>query len=90
MRLSQLFRSKEQVRLLEHLITNKGRVFSQSSLAEFLDVSPTTIARVVKPLINEGVILFERYQRGMKLFCLNEENEKARLLIDFHDRLQRL
>jgi Mn-dependent DtxR family transcriptional regulator len=88
--LSQLFRSKAQSRLLEYLLTNKGRVFNQASLAKFLDVSPTTVARVMGPLIAEGIVLFERYERGMKMFCLNEENEKARLLIDFHEKLKEL
>ncbi len=72
------------------MLTNKGRVFNQSGLSKFLGVSPTTIARVMGPLIEEGIVLFERHQRGMKFFCLNEENEKARLLIDFHDKLQKL
>jgi DNA-binding MarR family transcriptional regulator len=90
MRLSQLFRSKEQTRLLEYLIMNKGRVFNQSSLAESLGVSPTTIARVTAPLISEGLVMFERHPRGMKFFCLNEENQKTSLLVEFCDRLQKM
>ena len=89
-RLIELFRSKEQSRLLEYLLANRGRVFNQSSLARFLGVSPTTVARVIEPLIDKGMVLFERYDRGMKVFCLNEEDERTRLLIDFHEKLQKL
>jgi DNA-binding transcriptional regulator YhcF (GntR family) len=88
-RLSQLFQSKAQVRLIEHLLTNSERLFNQSTLSQFLRVSPTTVARVVKPLVDEGIVLFERYDRGMKVFCLNQDNEKTKLLMDFHERLQR-
>jgi len=41
-------------------------------------------------LIDKGIVLFDRYDRGMKIFCLNEEDPKARLLIDFYEKLQKL
>jgi len=33
-------------------------------------------------------LLFERFDQGMKIFTLNESEEKTRLLIDFHRRLK--
>jgi hypothetical protein len=53
-------------------------------------MSPSTIARIVEPLVKEKLLLYERYNEGMKIFALNESEERTRLLIDFHRRLKQL
>jgi len=77
---------------LEYLLEHAGsrRVFSQAALANFLVMSPSTIARIVEPLVKEKIILFERFNQGMKIFALNEDEEKTKILIDFHRRLKEL
>lgn len=92
LKLSEVFQSKAQVRLLEYLLENSGkqRVFNQASLANLLGLSPSTIARIVDPLINEKILLYERFERGMKIFTLNEENERTRALMEFHKRWKEL
>ncbi len=92
MRISSVFQSKAQVRLLEYLLENAGnqRVFNQAILATSLGLSPSTIARIVDPLIKEKILLYERFDRGMKMFALNESEEKTKALIDFHKRLKEL
>jgi Mn-dependent DtxR family transcriptional regulator len=89
-KLSDVFQSKAQVKLLEYLLENAGaqRVFNQATLANMLDLSPSTIARIVEPLINEKILLYERFDKGMKIFTLNEADEKTRALIDFHRKLK--
>jgi Mn-dependent DtxR family transcriptional regulator len=89
-RLSDVFQSKAQVKLLEYLLENAGsqRVFNQATLANMLGLSPSTIARIVEPLINEKILLYERFDKGMKIFTLNEADEKTRALIDFHRKLK--
>jgi len=91
-KLTDLFQSRAQVRLVEYLLENAGsqRVFNQATLANFLEVSPSTIARIVEPLIKEKIILYERFEQGMKIFTLNESEEKTKALIDFHRRLKEL
>ena len=88
-RISDLFQSKAQVKLVEYLLDNAGsqKVFNQATLANYLGLSPSTIARIVEPLVKEKILLFERFDQGMKIFALNESEEKTRLLIDFHRRL---
>ncbi len=66
------------------------RVFNQATLAILLGVSPSTIARIVEPLIKEKILLYERFDKGMKIFTLNEAEEKTRTLIDFHRKLKEL
>jgi hypothetical protein len=74
------------------MLENAGaqKVFNQATLANYLDLSPSTIARIVEPLVREKILLFERFDQGMKIFALNESEEKTKLLIDFHRRLKML
>jgi DNA-binding MarR family transcriptional regulator len=92
LKLSDVFQSKAQVRLLEYLLESAGtqRVFNQATLANYLGLSPSTIARVVEPLIREKILLYERFDEGMKIFTLNEAEDKTRALIEFYKRLKEL
>ena len=90
MRLVDIFQSKAQVKLVEHLLQNRQKVFNQAGLARFLNVSPSTIARIAEPLVKSKILLFERYQKGMKIFALNEEEPAARSLIEFYEKIRQL
>lgn len=91
-KLTDVFQSKAQVKLLEYLLERAGsqKVFNQETLANFLNMSPSTIARIVEPLVKEKILLFERFDQGMKIFALNEADEKTRTLIDFYKRFRGL
>ena len=80
------------MKLLEYFLENAGaqRVFNQATLANFLGLSPSTIARIVEPLIKEKILLYERFDGGMKIFTLNEAEEKTKALMEFHRRLKEL
>lgn len=66
------------------------RVFNQATLANFLGLSPSTIARIVEPLVKEKILLYERFDGGMKIFTLNEAEEKTKALMEFHRKLKEL
>ena len=68
----------------------KQKLFNQAALARFLNVSPSTIARIVEPLVKQKIVLFDRFERGMKILALNEEEVKTRVLIEFYEKLRRL
>jgi predicted transcriptional regulator len=89
-RLTDIFQSRAQVKLVEHLLENPSKVFNQSTLASFLDVSPSTIARTIEPLVQHGIVLFDRYEGGMKILALNQDNQKTKALVDFNERLRAL
>jgi DNA-binding transcriptional regulator YhcF (GntR family) len=78
------------VKLVEHLLENPGKVFNQTTLAGFLDVSPSTIARIIEPLVQQGIVLFDRYEGGMKILALNQDNQKTKALMDFNEKLKAL
>lgn len=92
MKITDIFQSKAQVKLLEYMLESAGRqrVFNQALLANLLGLSPSTIARIVEPLVKEKILLYERFEQGMKIFTLNESEEKTRALIDFYNRLKEL
>jgi predicted transcriptional regulator len=88
--LTDIFQSRAQVRLVQHLLENSGKVFNQSTLAGFLDVSPSTVARIIEPLVKHGIVLFDRYEGGMKILALNQDSQKTKVLLDFYERLRPL
>ncbi len=90
MRLSDLFQSKAQVKLVEHLLQNRDKVFNQAGLARVMDVSPSTVARIAEPLVKCKIVRFERYGKGMKIFALNKEEAAARNLMEFYDKIREL
>jgi predicted transcriptional regulator len=87
-RLTDIFQSRAQVKLVEHLLENPGKVFNQSTLAGFLNVSPSTVARIIEPLIKHGIVLFDRYEGGMKILALNQDNHKTKALMDLNEKLK--
>jgi DNA-binding MarR family transcriptional regulator len=89
-KLADLFQSKAQTRLIEYMLENRSKVFNQSTLARFLDCSPSTIARIIEPLVKENIVVYERFNQGMKVLCLNLEEGKTKLLLEFHEKLKSL
>lgn len=89
-KLADLFQSKAQTRLIEYMLENGSKVFNQSTLARFLDCSPSTIARIIEPLVKENIVVYERFNQGMKVLCLNLEEGKTKLLLEFHEKLKSL
>lgn len=88
--LTELFQSRAQVKLVQHLLENPTKVFNQSTLAAFLQVSPSTVARIIEPLVKHGLVLFDRYEGGMKILALNQDNQKTKVLMDFYEQLKTL
>ncbi len=88
--LIRIFGSKAQTRLVQYMLDHKGRIFNQAGLATYLDVSPSTVARIIQPLIEEGMLSYEQIGGQMKVLALNDENEKTKALIEFNRRIQNL
>lgn len=89
-RLVSIFGSKAQTKLLQYLLDHRGRVFNQAGLSRLLSISPSTIARILVPLIEEGIINYEQVGGQMKIIALNEENEKAKAIIELYEKIKNL
>lgn len=88
--LTRIFGSKAQTRLVQYLLDHRGRLYNQAGLARLLSMSPTTIARVIVNLAEDGVINYEQISGQMKIIALNEESGITRALIDFYEKIRRL
>ena len=89
-RLVSIFGSKAQTKLLQYLLDHRGRIFNQSGLSHLLNISPSTIARVMAPLIDEGIISYEQVGGQMKIIALNDESEKTKMIMDFYEKIKNL
>jgi len=88
--LVRIFGSKAQTRLVQYMLDHKGRIFNQAGLATYLDVSPSTVARIIQPLVEEGMLNYEQIGGQMKVLALNDENEKTKALLEFNQRIRDL
>lgn len=86
--LLRIFGSKAQTRLVQYLLDHRGRLYNQAGLARLLDMSPTTIARVIVSLVEEGIITYEQISGQMKIIALNEENETTQALIELNEKMK--
>jgi hypothetical protein len=53
-------------------------------------MSPSTIARIIISLVEEGLLHYEQVSGQMKILTLNENNEKTQALIELCEKLQKL
>jgi len=87
--LVSIFNSKAQVKLLQFLLDNPNKIVTQNFIAKLLNLSPSTIARVIQPLEKENIIKIEEVKK-MKVITLNTENEITKILIDFNSKIKNI
>lgn len=89
-RLVSIFSSKTQTKFLQYLLDHRGRIFNQAGLSRLLSVSPSTVARILVPLIEEEIINYEQVGGQMKIIALNEESENTKAIIEFYERIKNI
>ncbi|MGC8961716.1 MAG: hypothetical protein ACP5K1_04640 [Candidatus Bathyarchaeia archaeon] len=89
-KLSEIFASKTQAALIEHLLDNRGRFYNQLALAKTLGVSSSTIARLIENLAKLEIVKYERFNGGVKVIALNDASEISRILMNFHSKIKYL
>jgi hypothetical protein len=90
MNLTTIFGSKRQTQLVEYLLDHPNRVFNQAGLSRFLFCSPSTISRVIEPLLEEDILVYEQISGQMKIIALNTESDKVIALMDFYQIIKQL
>lgn len=79
-----------QTKLIFYLLDNSTKVFHQAGLSRYLNCSPSTVARVITPLVEEGILMYEQISGQMKILALNVESEKAKTLLEFYHKMKSL
>jgi len=85
MKLEELFASKAHAKLIQFMLENADKGFSQNHLARMTGLAPSTVARVCSNLESLGLV--ESYLlEGVKLIMLKRNSHIARALAAFHEK----
>jgi len=85
-----MFGDNVQTRLLEHLLENPSKVFTQAELAREMGCSPSSVSRIIELLKKERVVMVENVGELMKAIALNIKEPRTEILIKFYSELKRL
>ncbi|MFB0560682.1 MAG: MarR family transcriptional regulator [Candidatus Lokiarchaeia archaeon] len=88
--LEEIFDGKAQTRVLQFLLENKGKAFNLSEIAEQVEVAHSTVGRVIKQLLDQELVEEITRWKQMRIVRLNEENEKAKILLKFLEDIKNL
>ncbi len=83
MRLSEVFASRVQARVLEELLNAPHTIFTQVELARRAGCSSSSVDRALKNLMRLGLIRIERLSAN-KIVALNLNSRVVSLLIQFN------
>lgn len=86
----ELFESAAQVKILQFLLENKGKAFNLSEIAERTKVAHSTVGRVIKQLLDQDLVEEITRWKQMRIVRLNEESEKAKILLKFLEDIKKL
>ncbi len=88
MRLSEVFASRVQARVLEELLNAPHTIFTQVELARRAGCSSSSVDRALRNLHRLGLIRIERLSAN-KIVALNLNSRVASLLIQFNRDVKR-
>ncbi|MBO3753507.1 MAG: MarR family transcriptional regulator [Candidatus Brockarchaeota archaeon] len=83
MRLSEVFASRVQARVLEELLNAPHTIFTQVELARRAGCSSSSVDRALRNLLRLGLIRIERLSAN-KIVALNLNSRVVSLLIQFN------
>ena len=86
--LAQIFSSKAQAELIEYLINNRERFYNQITLASAIDVSSSTISRLIENLAKINIVKYERFDKGVKVIVFNNESPISKSLVKFYSEIK--
>ncbi len=88
--IEQIFGRNAQLIVLEYLIRNRGTTTYLSGIAEETGLSHSSVARVIEPLLEMNIVKEGKMGKQIRTFTLDEDNEVTKLLIRFHDELNKI
>jgi DNA-binding IclR family transcriptional regulator len=88
--LREIFGDSAQVKVLEFLVGNHKEAKMMSEVAAGAKVANSTTSRVIEPLVQSGIVKETRIGKQIRMFRLNIEDEKAKLLLRLVEGIKKL
>lgn len=83
-----VFASRAQTRVVQHFLEKPKDFFNLSRIAKETDLAHSTIHRVMQPLVDMGLVKEIRVGQQIRLFILEVEDDKAKILSDFYEKIR--
>lgn len=88
--LEQIFASRAQTRVVQHFLDRPKEFFNLSRIAKETKLAHSTIHRVMQPLVDMGLIKEIKVGQQIRLFILETEDDKSKILADFYENIKPL
>ena len=88
--IENIFGKNAQLIVLEYLIRNRGTTTYLSGIAEETELSHSSVARVIEPLLEMNIVKEGKMGKQIRTFTLNEDSEVTKLLIRFYEDLAKI
>ena len=86
-RLEEIFGRNAQIVVLGYLLRHRYSITYLSGIAEATGLSHSSVARVIEPLLKNGLVKEDGCGKQLRTFRLNKDNEVLKLVIRFVDDL---
>jgi DNA-binding IclR family transcriptional regulator len=88
--LETIFGNTAQLTVLENLIERQNEPTYLAGIAAETGLSHASVSRVIRPLIESGIVTEKPFGKQTRIFQLNMESEAARLIIDFYTKINNI
>ncbi|MHA1907417.1 MAG: helix-turn-helix domain-containing protein [Candidatus Thorarchaeota archaeon] len=86
--LERIFASRAQTRVVQHFLDRPKEYLNLSRIANETGLAHSTIHRVMQPLVDMGLVKEIKAGQQIRLFILETEDEKSKLLADFYAKIK--
>jgi DNA-binding transcriptional ArsR family regulator len=86
-RLEEIFGKNAQIVVLGYLLRHRYSITYLSGIAEATGLSHSSVARVIEPLLQIGLVKEDGCGKQLRTFRLNKDNEALELVMRFVDDL---
>ncbi|MFX0106726.1 MAG: helix-turn-helix domain-containing protein [Candidatus Hodarchaeota archaeon] len=86
--LEKVFASRAQTRVVQHFLDRPKDFFNLSRIAKETGLAHSTIHRVMQPLVDMGLVKEIKVGQQIRLFILETEEPKSKVLADFYDQIR--
>lgn len=86
--LERIFASRAQTRVVQHFLDRPKEFFNLSRIAKDTGLAHSTIHRVMQPLVDIGFVKEIRVGQQIRLFILETEDTKNKIIADFYKEIR--